>query len=202
MVTTETTTITTTTTKIVESYVDANGDTVVVCEEVSGPTYSEPVEGSAVDLVAMTGDDAVLKEAVNDEIDPTDSDVMVAGDDQGYTLIGGAGDDTFELGAGKDVVVINLSDTSSNDQDVVKSFGSDDAIQIQDVLHEDYAPLTVTATQTDANVTLSVDSNGTEDGGMQQEVVIESVTTTALEIAIDTSLTPDLVTITKTGDST
>jgi hypothetical protein len=123
-----------------------------------------------------------------------DSLTFTGGDNKG-----GGGSDTLDLGTSEDVVAINLSDTSTGDKDVVKSFGSDGKIPIQDVLPEDSAPLTVTETQTGADVTLSVDSNGTATGGIQQQVVIESATTAAVQIAIDTSLMPDLATITKTG---
>ncbi|TSE21770.1 Serralysin C [Tepidimonas ignava] len=223
--TTKTDVTTTTTTVVTTTYVGDDGKTV----ELSKTTNTTSGGSSTTTTAAVAENGETLDDAVGALGTFTDQDVGVAGNDKGYTLVGGTGDDvliggdkndtllggagndtlvggagsdTFDLGTGQDVVVINLSDTNTGDSDVVKSFGSDDAIRIQDVLPEDSAPLTVTEATAGSNVTLSVDSNGADAGGVQQQVVVENATTAAVQIAIDTSLTPDLATITKTGDPT
>jgi len=81
--------------------VDVSNDTVTnVTNESSSSNVS----------VVASGVDAILMETVDGIIDPTDSDVMVAGDDQDYAMFGGGGDDILLGGDGNDFLVGNAGD--------------------------------------------------------------------------------------------
>lgn len=219
---------TTTTTTREEYYMD--GTTKVLVDPTSPVVTPGSTTTTTDGSTTTTGTEATLLEAVDAKLDDTltNEDVAVAGDDQGYkleggsgndvliggekndtllggsgddTLIGGGGSDTLNLGTGADVVEINLADTNAGDKDVVQGMGSDDVIQIADVLPDDNL-LTVIEADTDGNVTLSVDSNGAVAGGTQQQVVVEGTSVAALDIAINFDSATNLANITKTGDPT
>lgn len=115
VVSTDTQTTTTTYIKTVEYYLDEGENKVLVdADEQQDGTIgvaTGPVDDNVPDAFAvMTGDNADLMETVGSLIDPTDEDVMVAGDDQDYAMFGGGGDDILLGGEGNDFLVGNAGD--------------------------------------------------------------------------------------------
>jgi len=224
---TTTTTVveTTTTTTRLEYYLDSNGNKVYV--DATAPVVSNTKTTTTTDgPTTLTDADAKLKEAVDSLLDDyTDKDVAVAGDDQGYVLeggsgndvliggegndtliggdgddvlIGGGGSDTFTGGAGSDVIEINLADSTAGDRDVITDFTASDSLLIHDILPDTDGGLDVTETLSGADTVLTVDSNGGTGTGTVQEVVVENNTPDQLS-PDGIGLAADILTITTTN---
>ena len=97
-------------TTVNNTYVYYNdGGTIVDVSNDTVTNVTNESSSSNVSVVA-SGVDAILMETVDGIIDPTDSDVMVAGDDQDYAMFGGGGDDILLGGDGNDFLVGNAGD--------------------------------------------------------------------------------------------
>ena len=94
-------------TTVINTHVYYNdGGTIV---DVSNDTVTSVTNASSSSNVSVVAsdDNADLMETVGSLIDPTDDDVMVAGDDQDYAMFGGGGDDVLLGGDGDDFLVGN-----------------------------------------------------------------------------------------------
>jgi RTX calcium-binding nonapeptide repeat (4 copies)/von Willebrand factor type A domain len=244
VVTIDTETETTTTTTVLEYKVNAEGDPVDASGNVIDFSEVDPSipPAGAVDVLAPTentvttlntsteevlvnGTDAGVKEAVDqlelEVTDPTvaaftDSDVGQAGNDQGYTLIGGVGDDeltggtkddvliggegndTLTGGEGDDVFKFQLAE-STNDTDTITDLQVGETIEIADVLPQEgdgEADLATLLPGTDtADTVITADQDGTGTGTSNQTIVVSDTTTT--QLVADLSLTNDVLKITK-----
>jgi len=218
--TTKTDVSTVTSTTVTTTYVNDSGATVVLSSSTTGGTSNTTDTKTG----SVTQDDAALDSAVNKLGSFTDHDVAVAGDDQGYvlnggsgndtliggdgndtlnggsgndTLIGGGGNDTFITGSGADVIQINLADSSTGERDVITDFTKSDTLQIQDILPDANGGLDVTEAAISGGTVLTLDSDGGSGTGTVQQVEVQGNTPEQLSPS-GTGLEADILTITTT----
>jgi len=150
----------------------------------------------------LTEDGAKLDEAVGKLGSFTDPDVGVAGNDQSYTLVGGAGDDvliggnkndTLIGGEGNDVFVFELANTDNvQDTDVIKDLKPGDEIHLKDVVVDTTSAGDLSALLPAGEETTVVSGNQTVSvpGVSSDDLAVSVVETTTIIKIDDSSPTP------------